>query len=249
MQQFVLSRRMLIGSAFSLSLCPSVVFASRTRWSEEAVSAGRGAADACCRHQFVTGLADGSLARSRFLFYIAQNIHYLRGYERTLRQIASRLDRRELRDRFNAWADETAQPEAWTRSVYVDFGGLDPDCVPICPAAQLYSGWEAQAASQLSVAEAVAAALPCFWVYGEVGHYVARVRKTDGNPYADWLSGYGDPAYDSSVAQALAVGDELAANLSEREREAMTAAFVRSCRMEWMLFDAAWREETWPDMM
>lgn len=245
---FNATRRSLLTAAGTLTLLPSAAFAQEVRWSEVATKAAMPAADACCRHFFVTSLAAGTLSRERFLFYLAQNVHYLQAYERTLRLIATRFDSRRLRDRFVGWADETAQTEVWTRGVYVDFGGKDLDRQPICPAAQLYAGWEAQAASQLSLGEAVAAILPCFWVYGVVGKEVARTKKTDGNPYADWLSGYGDPAYDASVAEAMAVGDELAKSASAAEREAMTAAFVKSCRMEWLLWDAAWRLETWPEI-
>ena len=98
----------------------------------------------------------------------------------------------------------------------------------------------------LPVHEALAALLPCFWSYGEVGRHVAKTRKTEGNRYAEWIAGYGDPAYEKTVETAMAIGSDLAAGLKPEERTAMTAAFLRSNRLEWMFWDAAWRLERWP---
>ena len=39
---------------------------------------------------------------------------------------------------------------------------------------------------------------------------------------------------------------EIAETLKTEERLAMTAAFLRSNRLEWMFWDAAWRLEAWP---
>ena len=118
--------------------------------------------------------------------------------------------------------------------------------LPISPTTQLYMGWEAQAASFLPVHEAVGAMLPCFWSYGEVGRFVARTKKTEDNPYAEWIAGYGDPAYAGTVNRAMGIGSEIAETLKTEERLAMTAAFLRSNRLEWMFWDAAWRLEAWP---
>ncbi len=40
--------------------------------------------------------------------------------------------------------------------------------------------------------------------------------------------------------------DELAEKGSEEERQKMSEAFVHAMQLEWMFWDAAWREEKWP---
>ena len=145
-----------------------------------------------------------------------------------------------------AWAEETAATERYTRDCFIRANPKQLDVLPISPTTQLYMGWEAQAASFLPVHEAVGAMLPCFWSYGEVGRFVARTKKTEDNPYAEWIAGYGDPAYAGTVDRAMGIGSEIAETLKTEERLAMTAAFLRSNRLEWMFWDAAWRLEAWP---
>ncbi|MCF0254537.1 MAG: thiaminase II, partial [Duodenibacillus sp.] len=109
-----------------------------------------------------------------------------------------------------------------------------------------YSAFEAQCAGMRPVAVAAAALMPCFWIYEQAGFAVAALRKTEGNPYAEWIAWYGSPDYSATVEEALAFADELAEASDPRTCEAMTEAFLRACRYEWMFFEAAWRKEAWP---
>ena len=242
-----ISRRHFLGAAGLTLMAPSVMAKAVMRpWAEEAAGAAAPLAAACVNHPFVKGLADGSLSEERFVYYIGQNIHYLKAYQKSLRMLSKRLKKQEHRKRFAAWADETAETEAYTREVFKSFNPRLNDVLLISPTTQLYMGWEAQAVAFMPVHEAVAAVLPCFWSYGEVGKYVARTKKTENNRYADWIAGYDDPAYEKTVDLAMGIGSDIALGLTPEERMSMTAAFLRSNRLEWMFWDAAWRLETWP---
>lgn len=247
----LLTRRRLIGAA-GLGMAGIVSGPLRAavkpafRWQDEAAGAAAPIAAACVNHPFVRGLADGSLSEERFLYYLGQNIHYLVNYRRALSALAKRLKNPAHRRQFEAWAEETAATEHYTRDCFIRANPKQPDVLPISPTTQLYMGWEAQAASFLPVHEAVGAMLPCFWSYGEVGRFVARTKKTEDNPYAEWIAGYGDPAYAGTVDRAMGIGSKIAETLKTEERLAMTAAFLRSNRLEWMFWDAAWRLEAWP---
>ncbi len=246
----MISRRRLLGAATLMatgSLAPNVhAYGLMRPWAEEAAGLAAPLAAACVNHPFVKGLADGSLSEERFVYYIGQNIHYLMAYQKSLRALSRRMEDPNHRKRFEDWADETAATEQYTRDVYASFSPRIPDILIVAPTTQLYMGWEAQATAFLPVHEAVAAMLPCFWSYGEVGRFVAKTKKTQGNRYADWIAGYGDPAYEKTVAEAMGIGSDVARDLTPSERFAMTAAFLRSNRLEWMFWDAAWRLETWP---
>ena len=244
----LLTRRRLIGAA-GLGMAGIVSGPLRAavkpafRWQDEAAGAAAPIAAACVNHPFVRGLADGSLSEERFLYYLGQNIHYLVNYRRALSALAKRLKNPAHRRQFEAWAEETAATERYTRDCFIRANPKQPDVLPISPTTQLYMGWEAQAASFLPVHEAVGAMLPCFWSYGEVGRFVARTKKTEDNPYAEWIAGYGDPAYAGTVDRAMGIGSEIAETLKTEERLAMTAAFLRSNRLEWMFWTppGAWK--------
>ena len=89
--------------------------------------------------------------------------------------------------------------------------------------------------------------LPCFWIYEDVGRRLKdRVGDLTGHPYADWIGTYGDPAFAASTEQAKQILDRTAAQPDPGTVERMHEAFATASRYEWMFWDAAWRQETWP---
>ena len=89
-----------------------------------------------------------------------------------------------------------------------------------------------------SPAVGMAALLPCFWVYGVVGKGIAKIRRLENNPYAEWVSAYGSAEYEKNVASAVGLADRLAAKASDEERRKATEAFLEGCRLEKAFFDA-----------
>ena len=59
-------------------------------------------------------------------------------------------------------------------------------------------------------------------------------------------SAYANPAFGTHVEQQLALIDRLAAQASEQERQHMTDHFTHSCRYEFLFWDQAYHETTWP---
>jgi hydroxymethylpyrimidine/phosphomethylpyrimidine kinase len=88
----------------------------------------------------------------------------------------------------------------------------------------------------------VAAILPCYWLYAEVGqrlhHGFVAAGEPSGHPYADWLRTYADEAFAEATRKAIDVVDGAARAASAAERAAMHEAFVQSCRYETAFFDA-----------
>lgn len=247
----LLTRRRLIGAGGPRHGRDRVRAASSGRQARISLAGRggrRGGADCgrLCKPSIREGTRRWSLSEERFLYYLGQNIHYLVNYRRALSALAKRLKNPAHRRQFEAWAEETAATERYTRDCFIRANPKQLDVLPISPTTQLYMGWEAQAASFLPMHEAVGAMLPCFWSYGEVGRFVARTKKTEDNPYAEWIAGYGDRHMPGTVDRAMGIGSEIAETLKTEERLAMTAAFLRSNRLEWMFWDAAWRLEAWP---
>ena len=89
----------------------------------------------------------------------------------------------------------------------------------------------------------VAAALPCFWLYAEVGEtlhreFLAAGTPAGGHAYAQWLRTYADEAFAESTRQAIRYTDAAGRRASDAERNAMAAAFRHSVRYEVDFFDA-----------
>ena len=92
---------------------------------------------------------------------------------------------------------------------------------------------------------AVAAVLPCFWVYWRVGNDIHRRAAAD-NPFQAWIDAYVDEAYGAAVKEVIAVADRIAETASPSVLDRMHAVFRRSAQLEWMFWDAAYRLEGWP---
>ena len=91
----------------------------------------------------------------------------------------------------------------------------------------------------------VAALLPCFWIYGEVGKHLLAVARP-ANPYQAWIDTYADEAFADGVRKVIALSDRIAAAATPAVRDQMHQAFRRAAQLEWMFWDSAYRREAWP---
>jgi thiaminase/transcriptional activator TenA len=93
----------------------------------------------------------------------------------------------------------------------------------------------------------LAALLPCFWIYRDVGQAIARKAAAD-NPYRAWIDTYADEGFGEVVRTVMAATDGAAGEASETVRARMVTAFVRSTRYEWLFWDGAYQRREWPDV-
>jgi thiaminase/transcriptional activator TenA len=91
----------------------------------------------------------------------------------------------------------------------------------------------------------VAALLPCFRIYWDVGCTIAQKAAPD-NPYRAWIDTYADERFGKAVETAVAIGDRAATAVTAATRAAMLAAFVRACQYEWLFWDGAYQGRSWP---
>lgn len=199
-----------------------------------------------CRHPFVTGLADGTLPDPVFAHYLADDAHYLAGYARTLALVASRLD--DVAD-VGAWAGFAVGAVEAERSLHVGElarRDVDPDAHEPTDACRAYVRALDRYARESPVEVAVAALLPCFRVYAEVGNHLASTAADlDAHPYAAWIRTYDDPAFTASVRRAEETADRLAA--VSPHVGAMLAAYGDATDREWHFWDASWRSTPPPE--
>ena len=195
---------------------------------------------------FIRGLADGSLARAPFLFYLAQDALYLREYARVLAE-AARIAPTPIEQAFWAHSAEGAivgelqLHASWLtpgEGVDAAMSGVEP-----APATVAYLDHLRSVAFGGDYAEIIAAVLPCFWLYtdlgrrlhaGEFGEYARDPR----HPYATWLATYADPAFAQATDQAIAIVSAAASAATPATRERMLRAFEVSSAHELAFFAA-----------
>ena len=101
--------------------------------------------------------------------------------------------------------------------------GLDPAVVAATDAAPTnlaYTSYLLATAYGGSFPDGVAALLPCYWIYAEVG--AALLERGSPDPrYARWIDTYGGAEFALVVADVLALVDEIGAGVTEAQEARM----------------------------
>lgn len=206
--------------------------------------------DAIVDHPFNQALAAGTLDHDRFAFYLVQDQRYLDGFARALAAATTRTPNSGDAAFLARSAHTALVVERELHAGYLEKFGVTPTRatgIETAPSALAYVSYLQATALAGDNAQLLAALLPCFWVYEHVGTTILdRVGDLSTHPYAAWIETYADEDFAASVATLRGIVDRLATEVDEPGREAMFAAFERGCEYEWMFWDAAWRQETWP---
>jgi thiaminase/transcriptional activator TenA len=199
-------------------------------------------------HPFVTGLTDGTLPHEAFRHYIVQDAHYLRGYAKALAVCAAKAPDEHDLAMFAAHAGGAIAAEQELHADLLGGLGLTSEqaaAEPVAPATRAYVSYLLATAYSGSYAEAVAAVLPCYWIYARVGEHLLEQGSPDPL-YSRWIATYGGGDFQAVVDAVLAATDRIGEGLSERELARMREHFTTTSRYEWMFWDAGYRCETWP---
>jgi thiaminase (transcriptional activator TenA) len=193
-------------------------------------------------------LAAGRLSRERFQRYIVQDALYLAQYSRILAISGARGPDGATLQAFGSCALEAVAVEQALHERYLSEFGVDPtqlgnaepspDCLGYTSfllATAYHDPWEVL----------VAAVLPCFWIYWDVGTRIARDAAPD-NPYRAWIDTYADEAFGEAVRKVIGITDHAAAATTPLIRARMMTAFVRSTQYEWLFWDGAYQRRGWP---
>lgn len=192
-------------------------------------------------HPFVVELGEGTLSQERFIHYLQQDSHYLGMYAQVLSLIAARAPDAAARHEFAGGARVAIEVE---QSLHARLTGGAGTGSP-SPACLGYGSYLVSLAATRSYAVAVAGILPCFVIYADVGLALAATTKS-GNPHAEWIATYADPAFLAATRRVEAIADVAAQSISPAERAGMAEAYRIACRYEWMFWDAAYHQSTWP---
>jgi thiaminase/transcriptional activator TenA len=211
-------------------------------------SAAAGTYSAILEHPFITGLADGGLDRTSFQFYLVQDGHYLHGFARVLAILAAQAP---TESEASLFARHSAAVLTVERSLHdgllTDLTATrgDESATSAAPTTLAYVSYLLATCATGNFSDGVAAVLPCYWIYREVGRTLVACSSPDPL-YARWIEMYGGAEFERAVAEMLELTDAIGSQLGARDRESMIHHFVIAARYEWMFWDAAYRRVGWP---
>lgn len=196
---------------------------------------------------FNRDLGTGKLSQARFRNYMIQDAHYLEGFARALALVSAKGHTSDHVVHFAGAAQTAIVVE---RSLHQDFFarfGVTPSdfaAAEPSPVCDHYVSWLLRTTALEPFEVGLAALLPCFWIYREVGRHIHGTAAS-ANPYRAWIDTYAGEGFEQAVDAVIAVVDEVAKRASERTLGQMHRAFTRAAQLEWMFWDSAWRLEVW----
>lgn len=192
-------------------------------------------------------LAAGTLPRDVFRHYMIQDAHYLVAFGRALAAAAAKADDADGVVQFAAAAQEAVVAERELHHSFMREYAITPEefaSTPLSPTCHHYCHFLQSVAWSRSYPVALAALLPCFWIYAEVGVDLQK-RTAAGNPYQSWIDTYGGEDFHSHVRAVRNTIDAVATQADARTLAEMHAAYTDAARLEWMFWDSAYRMQTW----
>lgn len=194
-------------------------------------------------HPFIAKLKDGTLPNDVFLFYINQDALYLSEYKKILSTTGVKCSSEAETQFFleaalgiidveNAMHHQFLKPEVF-------------NSVP-SPTCELYISYLSRVVHSRSLEESLAAVLPCFTIYKQVGDYLLEHQNHNtNNPYQDWINTYGGEDFAKSVQKAVEITNKHALTASNETLLRMDEAFEKASKLEWMFWDSAYKKESW----
>ncbi|MCX2495121.1 TenA family protein [Pedobacter sp. PF22-3] len=214
------------------------------KWSERALQRVKPIYNQILNMPFNTELSNGTLPKEKFIFYLAQDAYYLLEFGRTLSAISGRMQNADWVMAFAGFSTGAIFAERnLHESYFVEFG-LASDVQPT-PSTLLYTSYILSQAAYANIEIAVAAVLPCFWIYKAVGDHIFAQQNGSRNPYKRWIDMYAGVEFAAAVEKAIDITDELAAQANAVTQQKMLDAFEMATRLEWMFWNSAYKLEKW----
>ncbi len=201
-------------------------------------------------HPFVREMADGTLDPGKFRFYMVQDYLYLIQYAKVFALGAIKADDVNTMGKFAALLDGTLNEEMALHRQYAARFGItekELETAKPSPVTLAYTHYMLHAAQNGTLADVIAAVLPCAWSYWEIGKELYAIPgAADHELYGDWIHMYASEEFGQLAQWCIDLLDEHTAGKSETERAKLEEIFLNTTRFEYMFWDMAYNGEMWP---
>ena len=166
--------------------------------SGELWQANQDLAQACLKHPFVQGIADGTLERKKFTYYVGQDAFFLEAFARAYSVVAAKTPDWEGFGIFHNLAGsvlaELRLHQAYAAAWEVDLASVQPQ-----PATRRYTDFLLATAWSSDIGLTTAAMSPCMCLYAFLGQQLALDEVS--HQYADWIRTYSSAEFEQLAQQ------------------------------------------------
>ncbi len=195
-------------------------------------------------HPFLKELQHGTLPLEKFRYYLAQDYLYLEGFGRAVAlALAKAPDSHNLELLSRRVITPVERPFHQVLFSAVGISMQQVELFRHSPTNLAYINHMIRTASLGGLGQTAAALLPCPWSYHELGTLLEPVAHP---VYSKWHAPYNEGLLEESASAWRAFLDQEAAESGSREREAMREAFLTSSRYEYLFWEMAYTQESWP---
>jgi thiaminase/transcriptional activator TenA len=202
------------------------------------------------KHPFVRGLGDGTLALDCFRFYLRQDYLFLIEYCRVFALAAAKSRDLVTASFFAGLLNDTLNSEMQLHRDYckrLDVLEKDLDTAVPAPVTHAYTRHLLATAYGGSLAEIVAAVLPCQLGYAEIGKALKGAGNDHANPhYGEWIRTYSSPEFIAGAERLAKLLDDLTIGLAPHDLSVLDRLFLTSSRYEYLFWEMSYKKEDWP---
>ena len=202
------------------------------------------------QHPFVTGIGDGTLPLAAFRFYMCQDYVFLIDYSRVLALASAKAGDLATMGRFAELLHETLNTEMELHLGFAAKFGISADELEgtqAAPSTRAYTQHLLAIAYSGDLADITAAILPCMWDYSDIGQALAAQDAPSPQPlYNEWIQMYAAPEFAALATWLRDLLDRLGSRAAPEQQARLGRLFADSCRYEYLFWDMAYRQETWP---
>lgn len=217
------------------------------RFTESLREATKQSWELSLNHPFVQGIVGGELPLATFKNYIMQDIYYLKHYGKVHAFAAAHADDFHVSAKLAEKAKKTAQAELTVHKEHARILMItneEMENFKPAPTAYAYTSHLYRAALSGSLAQIVAAMLPCYWLYADIG-LTYKDEKPKEKIYENWLNMYASNGFQESTQEMIDLLDELAKKASAVEKEKIKEQFIIAKEYELAFWEMSYTFETW----
>ncbi|MEW6493109.1 MAG: TenA family protein [Cyanobacteriota bacterium] len=194
-------------------------------------------ARACLEHPFVQGIANGTLDRTKFAYYVGQDAFFLEAFARAYSIAAAKATDWEGFNTFHALAggvlEELKLHEDYAAKWGVDLRNVEPGA-----ATRRYTDFLLATAWGSEVSLITVAMAPCMRLYAFLGQQLAK-KGIPNHQYGDWIRTYSDREFEELAQKLERLTDQYTKNSASVES---TYRYAMLCERDF--FEAAWKTES-----
>ncbi len=218
-------------------------------FSQRLLLKGKPLWEACLEHPFLNELGKGVLEEDKFCFYVKQDYVYLIDYIKLFALGMVKSDSLEDMQAFSKCANAIVNIEMDAHIEFAKKFGITKEELEVTkPNANSlsYTKFMLQVSTEGSLAELVAALLPCMWSYAFIGKTLAKDQKAlEHQLYREWILNYASEEFNNETDWCIKLMDKVAEGLPERHLQKLEEIFILSSKYEYMFWDGCYKKEGW----